>query len=108
MNRPMETATAAIADIVAAYRSVRPKETIMRAFVLCVLLLTAGEAWAATNATQLKFVNGKIVVAQSRCQMCDDQRTDCVVRCNGSGACIQSCNDDYQLCTERACQDRPR
>ena len=29
-----------------------------------------------------------------------------VLKCNGAGACIQSCGYDYELCVERACQYR--
>lgn len=78
----------------------------MKFLVLCAVLLTSGSAFGETNATPLKFVNGRIVVAQSYCAMCDDQRTACVLKCNGAGACIQNCDDDYLLCRERACQYR--
>jgi hypothetical protein len=76
----------------------------MKFNVLIALLLTSSSGFAQTNSTKLSFANGKIVVAQSYCKMCGDQRTDCVLRCNGGGACIQNCDIDYQLCTERACQ----
>jgi hypothetical protein len=79
---------------------------LMKSIVLSIMLLASGTALAQTNSTLLNIANGKIVVAQSYCKMCGDQRTDCVVRCNGSGACIQNCDVDYQLCTERACQPR--
>lgn len=75
----------------------------MKFIVLWAVLVTSGPALAENNATALRVVNGKIVVAQSYCKICDDQRTDCVLRCNGAGACIQKCDDDYELCKERAC-----
>ena len=78
----------------------------MKSIVLCAVLLVTGNAFAGTNATPLVLADGKIVVAQSYCRMCGDQRTDCVIRCNGAGACIRNCDEDYQLCRERACQDR--
>ena len=78
----------------------------MKSIVFCAMLLASYNAFAQTNATPLNFVNGNIVVAQSYCKMCGDQRIDCVVRCNGAGACIQNCDVDYQLCTERACRPR--
>lgn len=78
----------------------------MKFIALIVMLFASGSASAQVNSTPLGFSNGKIVVAQSYCKMCGDQRTDCVVRCNGSGACIQNCDVDFQLCKERACQPR--
>jgi hypothetical protein len=78
----------------------------MKSIVLCVMLLTNCSAFAKTSSSPLSFVNPKIVVAQSYCKICGEQRTDCVVRCNGAGACIQNCNVDYQLCTEQACRSR--
>jgi hypothetical protein len=71
--------------------------------VLCAALVIGGSARADSNVTALRIVNGKIVVAQSYCKICDDQRTDCILRCNGAGTCVQKCDDDYELCRERAC-----
>jgi hypothetical protein len=78
----------------------------MKFIVLWTMLVASGPVLAASNATALQFVDGKIVVAQSYCRICGDQRTECVLRCNGAGACVQNCDNDYQLCTERACRDR--
>ncbi len=78
----------------------------MKYVVFCVAVLLANGAALGENASPVLMRNGKIIVAQSRCGMCTDQRTECVVRCNGAGACIQGCDDDYQLCTERACRDQ--
>jgi hypothetical protein len=80
----------------------------MKFFVLWTALVTSGPALAGSNATALQIVDGRIVVAQSYCRICDDQRTDCALRCNGAGVCIQNCDNDYQLCREQACQSRRR
>lgn len=70
-------------------------------------LLASHSSFAETNSgARIRFAAGKIIVAQSYCKICSDQRLDCVVRCNGAGACIQNCDDDFRLCTERACQYR--
>ncbi len=74
--------------------------------VLLALLITSEASLADANATRFRVENGRIVVAQSYCRMCADQRSDCVIRCNGAGACIQNCNDDFRLCTEVNCQYR--
>jgi hypothetical protein len=78
----------------------------MKFLTLYAVLLTSGCAFAGTNPVPLKFVNGKIILAQSYCSTCGDQRTDCVLKCNGAGTCIQNCDDDYLLCRERTCQPR--
>jgi hypothetical protein len=51
-------------------------------------------------------VNGEIILAQSYCAMCGDQRTACILKCNGAGSCIQTCDNDYLLCRQVACQYR--
>ena len=80
----------------------------MRVLIVAVsTLLFGSEALlAGTAASHFRAENGKIVVAQSYCRMCADDRTTCIIKCNGAGACIQNCDYDYQLCTERACQYR--
>ena len=80
----------------------------MRAPVVAVaMLLAAGQASSAdTASSQFRAATGKITVAQSYCRMCADDRTTCVIKCNGAGVCIQNCDYDYQLCVERACQYR--
>jgi hypothetical protein len=71
---------------------------------LITLLSANGFSRADSNASRFRVEHGRIVVAQSYCRRCDDQRTECVLKCNGAGACIQNCDNDYQLCTERACR----
>lgn len=78
----------------------------MRSIVLIAMLLASSSGFAQTNSSPVRSANGKIILAQSYCKMCGDQRSDCVLRCNGAGVCIQNCDVDYQLCTERACQPR--
>jgi len=80
----------------------------MRALVIAVstLLLATEASLAGTAASHFRAVNGKITVAQSYCRMCADDRTTCIIKCNGAGTCIQNCDYDYQLCTERACRYR--
>ena len=81
----------------------------MRAPVVAVamLLVLGGEASLAdTASSSFRAATGKITVAQSYCRMCADDRTTCVIKCNGAGVCIQNCDYDYQLCVERACQYR--
>ena len=81
----------------------------MRAPVVAVamLLIAGGEASSASTASySSRAATGKITVAQSYCRMCVDDRTTCVIKCNGAGVCIQNCDYDYQLCVERSCRYR--
>lgn len=71
----------------------------MAALLICGDTLLAGTAFP-----QFRAATGKMTVAQSYCRMCADDRTTCVIKCNGAGACIQNCDYDYQLCVERACR----
>ena len=82
------------------------QEIMMRALVVAVaMLLVAGDASLAdTASSRFRAPNGKMTVAQSYCRMCADDRTTCVIKCNGAGVCIQNCDYDYQLCIERACR----
>ena len=73
---------------------------------LCSLLLIGGTSFAETNASPARFRNGKIVIAQSYCRMCIAARESCILRCNGSGLCIQRCNDDLEDCLEQNCRNR--
>ena len=84
------------------------QEIEMRVLVIAVaMLLVAGEATLANTASSyFRAATGKITVAQSYCRMCADDRTNCVIKCNGAGVCIQNCDYDYQLCVERACRYR--
>jgi hypothetical protein len=68
---------------------------------LCAIGLTCSASFAQANATRLRNGNGGIVIAQSYCGQCSDARTSCVARCNGSGACIQRCDDEYDSCLDR-------
>lgn len=72
---------------------------LMLVAIACSSSVEAGENLA-------RFKNGKLIVAQSHCAMCRDERTACVIKCNGSGTCIGNCDNDYQLCVERACRYR--
>ena len=80
----------------------------MRAPVVAVamLLVAGGVSQAGTASSQFSAATGKFTVAQSYCRMCADDRTTCVIKCNGAGVCIQNCDYDYRLCVERACQYR--
>jgi hypothetical protein len=74
------------------------------AIAMVGLVSMFSEAFGAEpTATNFARAGGRLMVAQSYCAMCRDERTHCVIKCNGSGACIQSCDDDYRLCVERAC-----
>jgi hypothetical protein len=74
----------------------------MRVLALVILLLMFGKASSSEPSSAPFAPYTKI--AQSYCAICGSDRTNCVVRCNGSGACIQNCDDDYRLCVERACR----
>ena len=73
---------------------------------LCILLFMAGISFAGSNATSIEIRNEKFKVAQSYCGMCADKASACRIRCNGSGACIQGCDDDYLDCIEQNCRRR--
>ncbi len=65
---------------------------------LCLLPFMAGISFADNNATSLKLRNGNFKVAQSHCGMCADNATACRIKCNGSGTCIQACDDAFRDC----------
>ena len=73
---------------------------------LCLLCLTTSLSFADNNATSLKLKNGKFLVAQSYCGMCANNATTCRIKCNGSGTCIQACDDDYRICVDQNCRRR--
>ena len=73
---------------------------------LCMLFLMTGASLAENNATNLKFRNGKFVVAQTYCGLCADNATACRVKCNGSGTCIQACDDAFRDCVDQNCRRR--
>ena len=81
----------------------------MKFMIAAVTFLSmSGAALAEDNASRFRIDNGRIVVAQSYCGMCDSSATACRLACNGAGACIQAC--DYQLrdCREQNCGYRRR
>jgi hypothetical protein len=67
-----------------------------------LVLLAIAFALSGPVASGARF--GKIRTAQSYCAICGNDRVACITRCNGSGTCIQNCDDDYRLCIERACR----
>jgi hypothetical protein len=71
---------------------------------LGILLLIAGPSFA--DASRFRIENGKVVIAQSACGICDNNRTSCVLACNGGGACIQACDNQYMDCTRENCRRR--
>jgi len=73
---------------------------------LCILFLMTGISLAENSATRLTIRNGTFVVAQSYCGMCADKATACRIKCNGSGTCLQSCDDGYQDCVNQNCERR--
>jgi hypothetical protein len=73
---------------------------------LYILVLTTSASRADPNATSIEIRNGKFEVAQSYCAMCADQASACRIACNGSGACIQACDDNLRDCIEQNCRRR--
>jgi hypothetical protein len=73
---------------------------------LCILVITTTTSLAQPNATSIEMKNGKFRVAQSYCAMCADKASACRVGCNGSGACIQGCDDAFRDCIEQNCRRR--
>lgn len=76
------------------------------AIALLVAVAALEATLGAAQAAHLRFERGKLVVAQSYCGMCADARTACVLKCNGAGACIQRCDEDYLACREQNCGRR--
>jgi len=73
---------------------------------LGIFLFMTSTSLADANASRFKIENGKIVIAQSACGICDTNRTSCVLACNGGGACIQACDDQYRDCARENCRRR--
>jgi hypothetical protein len=65
-------------------------------------------ALAGDNANRFKIEGGRIILAQSYCGMCFDAATTCRLACNGSGTCIQACDDQLRDCRELNCGLRRR
>jgi hypothetical protein len=70
--------------------------------MLTVLSMT-GVSAADNNSSQFRFDNGRIILAQSYCAICSDNATACRLACNGSGTCIQACDDALKECREQNC-----
>jgi hypothetical protein len=73
---------------------------------LWILVLLTSTSLAEPNATSIEIKNGKFRVAQSYCAMCADKSSACRIACNGSGTCIQACDDDYRNRTDQNCRRR--
>jgi hypothetical protein len=73
---------------------------------LGIFLFTTSTSLADANASRFRIENGKVVIAQSACGICDNNRTSCVLACNGGGACIQVCGDQYRDCARENCRRR--
>jgi hypothetical protein len=65
---------------------------------LCALLLMTGASLCGAADKHSQVVHGKIMVAQSYCGICAEANTSCRLGCNGAGACIQACYDQYRDC----------
>ena len=71
---------------------------------LAMLLLVTSTSSADANVNRFRMENGKIIVAQSYCAMCADTARSCRLRCNGSGTCIQACDDQSRECAIENCR----
>jgi hypothetical protein len=92
-----------VSDTFFVLERMRSRGGIMRlGLALIAFVVFLGEARSAEQTT-FNSRTKSTTVAQSYCAICGSDRTNCVVRCNGSGACVQKCDDDYRLCVERAC-----
>jgi hypothetical protein len=73
-----------------------------------MMLSMCGASLADSNATRFRIEGGRIVVAQSYCGMCADSTTSCRSGCNGSGTCIQACDEKLRECRQQNCGSRAR
>jgi hypothetical protein len=71
---------------------------------LGMLLVMTSTSFADANAGRFRIENGKIDIAQNACEICDNNKTSCVLACNGAGACIQACDDQYRECVRANCR----
>ena len=78
----------------------------MRFTIAAFTMLSMSGPLLAENASRFKIENGRIIVAQSYCAMCFDSATACRLGCNGSGTCIQACDDMLRDCREQNCGTR--
>ena len=76
------------------------------ASILCLTFCMVGASLAENSVTRLNLNNGKLTVSQSYCRICADTARTCRLKCNGSGACIQACDDAFQDCVEQNCGRR--
>jgi hypothetical protein len=74
------------------------------ALALMAFVFMLSEALSVEQTASNPRIMRGTTIAQSYCAICGNDRTNCVVNCNGSGACIQNCDNDYRLCVERACR----
>jgi hypothetical protein len=75
---------------------------------LGLLLLMTSTSLADSNAGRFRMENGRIIVAQSYCGMCTDNAMSCRLGCNGSGTCVQACDDQLRECRVQNCRSRAR
>jgi len=76
----------------------------MKFMIAAFAIVSMNGAVLADNlASRFKIDNGRIILAQSYCAMCSDSATACRLACNGSGACIQACDDALRDCREQNC-----
>ena len=75
---------------------------------VATILSMSAVSLADNNATQFKIDKGRVIVAQTYCRICFDNATACRLSCNGSGTCIQACDDALSDCREQNCGYRRR
>jgi hypothetical protein len=81
----------------------------MRFIAAVVMILSMCVASLAdSNASRFEIENGRVIVAQNYCGMCADSATSCRLGCNGSGTCIQACDDKLRECRQQNCGSRAR
>ena len=60
---------------------------------VATILSMSAVSLADNNATQFKIDNGQIIVAQTYCRIFSTTLRLVACSCNGSGTCIQACDD---------------
>ena len=80
----------------------------MMRFIAATILVTAMFETPVAAGDAIRLENGKLVVAQTYCGICFDNATACRLACNGSGICIQACDERLQDCREQNCGARRR
>ena len=73
-----------------------------------ILFSMCGVSLADNDASRFKIENGNIIIAQSYCGICNDSATSCRLACNGSGTCLQACDEKLRICREQNCGARYR